>query len=168
MSNKKKFKYLIGGLIIFTIVAWLLAFGKTWKVYLHVHQMENRLAEVGGAWQKIENYQKQLDQLEEQHNHHFTEVYLFDEITIFCQQHQLAIQEMPESKIYEEQGMQILQNPIKVEGAYIPMVELLYELEQKQQLGRVVSVKFQFGKNIQNRKEELTAKIHLQNIQRQQ
>ena len=65
----------------------------------------------------------------------------------------------------EQQDLKILHNPIKVEGTFIPMVKLLYNLEQTQQLGRIVSVEFNLGKNYQSRQAELTANIQLQNIQ---
>ena len=85
-------------------------------------------------------------------------------MTNFCQEKQLSILQMPASTIYKEQGIEILHNPIKVKGDFVPIVELLYELEQQQQLGNIVSVEFETKRNVQNRQKELSATFYLQNI----
>lgn len=166
MNYKQKYQLLLGGIVLFLIVAYSLAFGKTWRAYQTSMELEQKLSSAGQAWQEIERYQKQLKQLEsEQNNQSFTQNNLFQKVSSFCQENKLAIQEMPESVVYEQQDLEILHNPIKVEGTFIPMVQLLYNLEQKQQLGRIVSVEFNLGKNYQSRQPELTAHIQLQNIQ---
>lgn len=166
MDYQQKYRFLLIGIVFFVVVAYWLAFSKTWTAYQASTQLEQQLSSAGQAWQDIESYQQQIQQLEaQQNNQSFTQNYFFQKITAFCQEHQLAIQDMPESMVYEQQDMKILHNPLKVEGAFVPMVRLLYHLEQEEQLGRVVSVDFNLGKNYQSRKEELTAHIHLQNIQ---
>lgn len=166
MDYQQKYKLLLGGIALFLIIAYWLAFSKTWTAYQESAHLEQQLSSAGQAWQDIESYQQQIQQLEaQQNNQSFTQNYFFQKVTSFCQEHQLAIQEMPESRVYEQQDVEILHNPLKVEGQFIPMVKLLYHLEQEEQLGRVVAVEFNLGKNYQSRKEELTAHIHLQNIQ---
>jgi type II secretory pathway component PulM len=166
MNYKQKYQLLLGGIALFLVIAYWLAFGKTWTAYQTTNQLQQQLSSAGQAWQQIEGYQRQLKQLEsEQNNQFFTQNYLFQKVTTFCQENKLAIQEMPESMVYEQQDVEILHNPIKVEGTFVPIVQLLYNLEQKQQLGRIVSVEFNLGKNYQSRQTELTASIQLQNIQ---
>lgn len=166
MNYKQKYQLLLGGIALFLIIAYSLAFGKTWTAYQTTTQLEQKLSSAEQAWQEIEGYQRQLKQLEsEQNNQSFTQNNLFQKVSSFCQENKLAIQTMPESVVYEQQDVEILNNSIKVEGTFIPMVQLLYNLEQKQQLGRVVSVEFNLGKNYQSRQAELTANIHLQNVQ---
>jgi hypothetical protein len=166
MNYKQKYQGLLGGIVLFLVIAYYLAFGKTWTAYQTTNQLQQQLSNAGQAWQEIEGYQRQLKKLEsEQNNQFFTQNYLFQKVTTFCQENKLAIQEMPESIVYEQQDVEILHNPIKVEGTFVPIVQLLYNLEQKQQLGRIVSVEFNLGKNYQSRQAELTANIHLQNIQ---
>lgn len=169
MNYKQKYQLLLGGIALFLVIAYSLAFDKTWTAYQTTNQLQQQLSSAGQAWQQIENYQEQLKQLEsEQNNQFFTQNYLFQKVTSFCQENKLAIQEMPESIVYKQQDVKILHNPIKVEGTFVPMVRLLYNLEQKEQLGRVVSVEFNLGKNYQSRQSELTAHIQLQNIQNQE
>lgn len=166
MNYQKKYKLLLGGMALFLLLAYWLAFSKTWTAYQKASTLEQQLSSAGQAWQDIESYQQQIKQLEaQQNNQSFTQNYFFQKVASFCQERQLAIQAMPESVIYEQQEVEILHNPIQVEGHFVPMVELLYHLEQEKQLGRVVSVEFNLGKNYQNRQEELTASIYLQNIQ---
>lgn len=166
MDYQQKYKLLLGAIALFLVVAYWLAFSKTWQAYQTSAALEQQLSSAGQAWQDIESYQQQIQQLEaQQNNQSFTQNYFFQKVTSFCQEQQLAIQDMPESRVYEQQDVEILHNPLKVEGQFIPMVRLLYHLEQEEQLGRVVSVEFNLGKNYQSRKEELTAHIHLQNIQ---
>ncbi|WMX12602.1 MULTISPECIES: hypothetical protein [unclassified Aureispira] len=166
MNYKQKYQLLLGGMVLFLGIAYWLAFGKTWTAYHATNQLRRQMSSAGQAWEQIERYQKQLTKLEsEQNNQSFTQNHLFQKVTTFCQENKLAIQEMPESIVYEEQDLNFLHNPIKVEGTFIPMVKLLYHLEHEQQLGRIVSVSFNLGKNYQSRAPELTADIHLQNIQ---
>jgi hypothetical protein len=166
MNYKQKYQLLLGGIALFTLIAYWLAFGKTWTAYSNTKVMQQQFASTGQIWQQIESYQQQLEDLDAgQNNQFFTQNYLFQKVTSFCQKNKLAIQEMPESIIYEQQDMEILHNPISVQGTYIPMVKLLYNLEQTNKLGRIVSVEFDLGKNYQSRKKELTANIYLQNIQ---
>lgn len=167
MNNKKKYQLLWGGIALFSIIAWWLAFGKTWSIYTDNLVMKKQLAKADNAWQEIEYYEQQLKTIEKQNSRPFTPALLFSEVTDFCQQHQLSIIKMPASTIYTEQEIEILQNPIEVQGHFVPMVELIYELEQKQQLGNVVSVVFDTKKNIRSRQKELTATIYLQNIKTQ-
>jgi hypothetical protein len=164
MSSKKKYQLLWLGISLFCLIAWWLAFSKTWSAYQQSKQIQNQLVEAGSAWQEIEYYEQQLNQIEEQNNRPFTPSLLFNEVTNFCQEKQLSILQMPASTIYKEQGIEILHNPIKVKGDFVPIVELLYELEQQQQLGNIVSVEFETKRNVQNRQKELSATFYLQNI----
>lgn len=165
MDYKKKYQLFLGGLVLFLLLSYWLAFGKTWNAYHTSQQLAKQQSNAGQAWQQIEQFEQQLANLDAQQNgQSFSQNYLFQQVTTFCQENGLSIQSMPESIIYQEQDVQILHNPIKVEGAFIPMVELLYELEQHQHLGQVVSVDFAMGKNYQSRQQELTASIYLQNI----
>lgn len=166
MDYKQKYQLLLGGIVVFALIAYVLAFGKTWTAYQATTSIEKQLSSAEHAWQQIGAYKQQLKQLEKaQGNESFTQNSLFQKVTSFCQEHQLAIQEMPESIVYQEEDMEILYNPIKVEGSFISMIKLLYNIEQEEKLGRVVGAEFKLTKNYQSRKKELTAHIHLQNIQ---
>ena len=168
MDYKKRYQLLVGGAFLFLLLAYWLAFGKTWALYQEVSELEERQANAGQAWQEISSFEQQLEQLDaQQNNPSFTQNQLFQKVTAFCQEQQLAIQAMPESAIYEEQDVSILHNSIQVQGAFIPMVRLIYALERQQQLGRVVSVEFSTKKNLRTRNRELSASIALQNIQNQ-
>lgn len=166
MNYKKRYQLLLGGAILFLVVAYWLAFSKTWRLRQEVVQLEQQRSNAGQLLQDIQHYEHQLTQLEaQQGNGAFTQNQLFQSVTTFCQEHQLAIQALPESRIYQEQDLHILHNEIQVQGAFIPMVQLIYALEQEQHLGRVVSVDFGSKRNPRSRQEELSASIYLQNIQ---
>ncbi|MGH1338870.1 MAG: hypothetical protein ACRBFS_22330 [Aureispira sp.] len=165
-NHQQRYQLLLGGIAAFLVVAYWLAFSKTWVAYNKTTTLEQQLSSASQAWQEIEAYQQQMEQLEaQQNNQSFTQNYFFQKVTAFCQEHELTIQAMPESVIYEEEEADVLLNPLQVEGQFIPMIRLLYHLEQQQQLGSVVSVTFNLGKNYQSRQQELTASIFLQNIQ---
>ena len=168
MTEQQRYRLLLGGAFLFLLLAYGLAFGKTWDLYQETQQLDQQRSSAGRAWQEIEQYQQQLQQLEAQQGPgRFDPNDLFQSVTAFCQEHQLAIQSMPESAQYQEQDLVILHHTIQVQGAFVPMVQLLYALEQEQQLGRVVSVAFSAKRNNRTRTRELTATIALQNIQKQ-
>lgn len=167
MDYKKRYQLLLLGAGLFLVIAYWLAFGKTWRLRQEVVQLDQQRSSAGQAWQEIEHYEQQLAQLEtKQGSGAFTQNQLFQTVTAFCQERQLAIQDLPESSIYKEQDLHILHNAIQVQGAFIPMVQLIYLLEQERRLGRVVSVDFETKRNPRSRQEELRATIHLQNIQK--
>lgn len=166
MDYKKKYRLLLGGAFLFLLLAYALAFGKTWAAYRATARLEQQLSNAGRAWQEIESYERELRQLDtEPSGTPFSQNALFQRVADFCQEHRLAIQAMPESTVYREQDLQLLHNTIRVQGDFIAMVRLLYYLEQEQRLGRIVSVEFALERNYQRRAEELTAHLHLQNVQ---
>lgn len=167
MDYKKRYQLLLSGAAVFLVIAYWLAFGKTWRLRQEVVQLEQQRSSAGQAWREIEHYEQQLAQLEaNQGSGTFSQNQLFQTVTAFCQERQLSIQALPESRIYNEQDLNILHNQIQIQGAFIPMVQLIYLLEQEQSLGRVVSVDFGTKRNPRSRQEELCATIHLQNIQK--
>lgn len=168
MDYKKRYKLLLGGAALFLLVAYWLAFHKTWNLRQEVVQLAQQRSNAGQLLQEIGYYEQQLAQLEaQQGSSTFTQNQLFQSVTNFCQEHRLIIQALPESRIYPEQDLHILHNEIQVTGAFIPIVQLIYTLEQEEHLGRVVSVDFGSKRNPRSREEELIATIHLQNIQKQ-
>ena len=167
MTSKKKYQLLCLGTILFFFIAWQLAFGKTWAAYQQTHQIQNKLVQAGNAWQEIEYYEQQLKKINKQSSRIFTPELLFSEVTNFCQKKKLAIIQMPLSTKYIEQGIEVLHNPIQVKGSFKATVELLHELEQKQQLGNIVSVEFKTKRNIKSRQLELITTLYLQNIKTQ-
>ena len=163
---KKKYHILLSGTFLFCLLAYWLAFGKTWNLYCSVQQLQQQKSSATGILQEINALQKQTEKMNKgQQNKGFTQNYFFQSMTAYCQEQKLAIHEMPQSKIYRQEDLEILQNHLLVEGNFVPMVRLINELEDKQQLGRVVSAEFMLTKNFQSRKNELTAALSIQNIQ---
>lgn len=166
MTPKKRYQLLLAGLVIFLLLAYQLAFGKTWALRQDIQRLEAQKQAASTAAQDIQQYQTALAELDQQQQHPaFSPNLLFDLVTEFCQKEGLDIKAMPAAQVFQEEDLKILHHPIQVAGNYLSMVKLLYELEQVKRLGRIASVQFELLKNYQSRQKELVATIALQNIQ---
>src|SRR5690606_18478317 len=90
---------------------------------------------------------------------------LLEKITSFSSGHDLLVKSFPEANILASNEANVITNHVEVEGGYLDMVKLLYELEEKEMLGSVSSVKFNMVKDRQQKKIVLRSSIILRNLE---
>jgi len=167
-SYKQKVAGLTKALIIVGIISWSFAVEKTYDLYFDNIRLEKQLVSASLAPQKIATFNQTLNQLDE---HLFLNVdqanrqdNLLASIGAICKYKKLSLLSFPEVIAQQADDYIVATNVIEIEGKYTKLVEMVYDIEQIQKLGRVSSVSFELVKDRRTKKEKLIAKIFLQVI----
>lgn len=169
MSYRKKNQYLLIGAILFLFIAWFVAGNKTYSLYSQNKTLSFNI-------QKGEDAPKTIGQLERKLNFFNSrlatflsdsskdENYMLEVVGNFCKKNRIVLKEFPPVSSQDEGDFIILTNKIIAEGNYKDLLRLVYELEQKSQVGRVTSVDFSSCMDNKRKKTVLAVSIYLQNI----
>ena len=87
-----------------------------------------------------------------------------DAVSTFCQKNNLILKEFPKTSHEEQQDFTMETNVVVVEGNYKDLVRLVYELENINKAGKVISVSFNSSIDNKLKKVILSATLYLQNI----
>ena len=165
-TYKQKVLLLLVGSLLFAILAWYLSFSKTYIEYKKMRQATAQIQASGQLNQEIQQLEKQLaafkkDSLAQS----FSQERLYELVTDWCQKNNLAIEAMPQAEIVEQEGYRIFTNELRLKGAFIQLVELMYALERTYKIGQLVYGHFSLVKNRETKRIELIANLHLKNIE---
>lgn len=154
------------GSLLFLIIAYQLAFKKTFTEINKYSTTQDKLANVDVLKKQVTEYQSLLASFNDNKptNLPLSQGNLYELISKFCDENGLIIEQMPEVKVYDNQAFLIEQHNFIFKGEYREMLRLLYAIEQEWRIAKVVSSRFYLEKNRENRQEELKAEFHLQNI----
>lgn len=87
-------------------------------------------------------------------------------ITTYCQNHHAVLREFPETTYSEDGDLAIETRQFMIGGDFSTLINLVYLLEQKYNLGKLVSVNYQLKKDFKTKEMQLTATIFIQNIKK--
>lgn len=93
-----------------------------------------------------------------------TEELLLEKVTNYCRENPVTLIEFPQTYVSEYEGYEILCNKLIIEGSFKDNLLFIYDLEQKNKMGMVSSVKFIKQKDIRSKKVKLFTHIYIQNI----
>ncbi len=82
----------------------------------------------------------------------------------YCNKNKTVIRDFPPSEIATHGNVVVETNKFVVEGSFKSLIKLVYLLEQKNVIGKVMSVRYQFKKDKRTRRKALTATIYVKNI----
>jgi hypothetical protein len=85
-------------------------------------------------------------------------------ITNFCQKNNVTLKELPKVIETEEQKFTVQTNVVIAEGSYKDLLRLIYQLEKKEKVGRIVSAQFKSYINNKTKRLTLSLTIYLQNL----
>lgn len=91
---------------------------------------------------------------------------LLGAITRYCQSNALILREFPKTQSNRQNDIEVETNVFIVEGNFKKLLELVYLLEQKERIGKPVSVSFQSKQDSKTKKLALTAAIYVQNVKK--
>ena len=165
LKPKQRLQYLVVGILLLTALAWFGTIKHTKKLYHQYTKNTAILEQVGQAPKRIRQLKNNLD--------HYTNAFdkrmydratLFESINIYCDKNKVIIKDFKpeEQKDYKEYS--IITNPITLEGNYIDIVGLAYELEYKNQLGHIASMKFDRKINRRTKEVALEATLFTQHL----
>lgn len=117
-----------------------------------ISAMENRLVFINS---KVNTY---IVDSTKGHEH------ILDAVSTFCQKNNLILREFPKASYEEQKDITMESNVIVAEGSFINLLKLVYELENKNKVGKVASVSFNSSMDNKRKQLVLNVTLYLQNI----
>lgn len=168
-TYKQKNTALLVAALLFGLVGYYTAFGKTWYLW----QENRRLQAQSHLASNIDAQILQLQQRNQRLGAFYTPIKagvqshheeVLKQVSGFCQKNRLLVREIPPAVLHQETQYLIETNVVVVEGAFKDILGLIYDLEQISKTGRVASVSFEAGPDRKTRQYRLAAHIVIQNI----
>ncbi len=169
LSFKQKNKYLAIGAGVFAVIVYLFAISHTISEYRQVKDLERKVQKAKQSPKQMAVLENRLAFINSKVNPYLIDSTrnqegILDAVSTFCQKNSLILKEFPKTGYEEQKDITIETNVIVVEGGYTNLLQLIYELEHKNKVGKVSSVSFNSFMDNKRKKQVLTATIYLQNI----
>lgn len=169
LSQYKKIQYLLFGALAFAVLVYLLAVGKTIKLWQENQQLlrENALIQQGPK--QIRYFQDKLLSFNSSVGAYLlqkgdNQEKLTQLANAFCQHHHLILREIPVLLLETDQDLELLTTQVVAQGSFTDLLRMVYYFEQEKRVARVTSVQFEKQKDPKTRNTFLSARIVLQNI----
>lgn len=94
--------------------------------------------------------------------------YLLEIITHYANQNNCVVRSIPTTNIANENGFAIETLVFKIEGNYKSLLQLVYLLEQKYQVGKIGSVEFNAQTDQKSGRRSLDLTLYIQKISKQE
>lgn len=132
-------------------------------------ELEQQISDNLDAPKQIQTIQQKLQTIEQLiGNDTYQEIdihqTLLEAITGFVQKNELVLQDFPQPFVSIDNGYITKTAKVTVQGDFIPLLKLLYFLEHKYQVGKVVAVDYKATNDLRTRNKELNSIIYLQNV----
>lgn len=159
---------MISGLIGIFITYWV-AILPTIQISRQLRDTKAKLLQVENAPEIIAQFQKQMNSINSKIGENYSQgpefqKNILDEISKYCEIHSLTLREFPEVHTYQKQDYEFITAYARIEGEFIPLLKLLYELESGRLYGRLISVDFLSTDDFKSKRLRLTMSIYIQTI----
>lgn len=171
LTYKKKNRLLAAALVLFAWVIYSYAISDTVAAWKACSEMEERTAKAAGAPVQNAVLRKQLEEMDRligsgAYAGGDVQQALLGIASAWCQEKGVLLREFPQTIFSEEKDLRIETNVFTVEGDFKKLLGLVYELEQKQKVGKLASVNFQMRKDPKTKTKNLTVTIYVQNVKK--
>ncbi|HET6227835.1 MAG TPA: hypothetical protein VFF27_16240, partial [Bacteroidia bacterium] len=147
------------------------AISKTIAVQKQFSENKVKMEQAANAPEMAAQLEKELIHMDAKIGNHHTKNPNVDEallslITDYCQSHHAVLREFPETTYAEDGELEVETNQFMIGGNFATLINLVYLLEQKYNLGKVIAVNYQLKKDFKTKELQLTARVFLQNIKK--
>jgi hypothetical protein len=172
LTYEKKNKWLIVVAVVLALLIYSLFIKKTIASVNECSDLNRKMALATNAPAEIERIQNELVTLNsiigsDKRSEIPVREDLLGFLTSYCQSSGIVLREFPQTEIKKDNDLQVETNTFTVEGHYVKLLQLVYQLEQKKKIGNVSSVIYQAKKDNTTKRLILTVTIYLQNIKKQ-
>jgi hypothetical protein len=87
-------------------------------------------------------------------------------VSDFCSKYELILKDFPQPIVYTEKKYIVETSIFEVEGEFHKLLKLVYELEQVNIVGKIMSVEYEIKRNYKTKSFALSATIYLLNIKK--
>lgn len=171
LTYKTKNRLLLIASILLAFASYQLSFKKTIEAYRACTNSEAKLELASNAPELVNELENKVAKMNallgnQNKDNKLQEQALLELVTHYCQENDAVLRDFPQNVSSLQEHMLVTTNRFVVEAKFATLVKLVYLLEQKNNLGKVVSVRYQYKKDNKTREMALTATIYLQNIKR--
>lgn len=169
LTYRKKNQLLIVVSLMMAYLIYVFAIKKTIGAYNEYTLAEKQMELLVNAPIMSAQLEKKLFNINSKIGHQNTidqnaEQALLELITNYCQENHVVLRAFPETTVARQRDLFVETNMFIIEGGFSSLLNLVYELEQKSKLGKIVSVRYQLKKDLRTKDMSLIATIYLQNI----
>lgn len=171
LTYKQKNKFLIIGSIAFFILSYFVAISKTVDQVSQHFELQEKAELSKKAPEEIKRYKEELQHIEQIFGNNTEDEFLFQDsllafVTPFCEHNGILVRSFPAPHKINASGFEIQTTVFVVEGSFIKLLRLVYELEQKHKVGRLAAVDFESEENKKTKQLRLKATLYLQNFKK--
>lgn len=171
LTYKKKNLLLVLIAVIAALLIYSLAIKKTMAAFAECKQNKNKMEQAENIPEMTEQLERELIRMDAKIGTHNTRQENINEallglITGYCQTNHAVLREFPETLFSDDGDLSVETNQFVIGGTFSTLINLVYLLEQKYNLGKIVSVNYQLKKDFKTKEMQLTATIFLQNIKK--
>jgi hypothetical protein len=159
------------GVVLMLYISYQLSFKKAYNSYSEYCDLKNQFDSIQSAPAEIKNVEKQLADIElavgmsPDTSSNFQKL-LLEKVSKYCQNNNLVLKEFPKTIFCSNSDFEIETNQIVVEGTFLNILNLLYELEKGFRMGKLVSVRFNTLKDYKTGINNLLANLYFQNFKK--
>lgn len=158
-------------IVVFAFILYKVAISGTVELSFENGDLKEQISNNQNAPQQIKTIKKKIAKIEqlvgdEVGDETDPHQMLLGMVTQYCQQNKLTLKEFPHPFVLEDKGYITKTAKVVVEGDFIYLLKLVYHLESKYKVGKVVSVDFEAKKQLRTRRRKLNSTIYVQNIKR--
>lgn len=173
LTYKKKNLALLMLTLVVLFLVYTFGIKKTIAAYSEYSENKNKMEQALNAPLMAEQLEKELIRMDAKIGNHNTREENINEallslITTYCQSNHAVLREFPQTSINEDGDLSVETNRFIIGGNFFTLINLVYLLEQKYNLGKVASVNYQLKKDFKTQEMQLTANVFLQNIKKKQ
>lgn len=171
LSYKKKNILLLAGTILFSLITYFYSIENTVDVINEYRELQTQLEIAENAPQKHAELILKLDNIKSllgsggKFGVDVQQV-LLEKISRYCNENNITLKEFPKPMEVQEQDFIVETNVIVMEGSFIKLLKLVYQLEQVQRAGKVAAVHFLAKEDLRTKRLLLRASLYLQNIKK--
>ncbi len=169
ITYQQKLLYTLIAGVLFSIVIYNLALSKTISLAIKNNELQQQISKNQDAPKQIEVVSQKIKRIEQlvgdkAYNKIDIHQVLLESVTGYVQQNGLILKDFPQPFVIAENGYITKTAQLTVEGDFIPLLKLIYFLENNYKVGKVIAVDFKTTKEIRTRKRKLNTTIYLQNV----
>jgi hypothetical protein len=171
LTYKKKNLLLLLITVVVAFMIYFLAIKKTITAYTEYTESKSKMEEAANAPAMAEQLEKELIRMDSKIGNHSAlqgnvNEELLNLLTTYCQSRRAVLREFPQTTFSEDGNLTVETNQFMVGGDFFTLINLVYLLEQKYNLGKIVAVNYQLKKDFKTKEMQLTATVFLQNIKK--
>lgn len=170
ITYKQKNWLLLAAIVVFAIIVYSLALNKTLSLARKCAALKEQMVATANAPEKIARLNKQLSELDRKAGLSSDSIAfqqaLLEKVSIYSAKNDVTLKEFPSNHLFLGKDLQIETNQIKLEGSFLSLLKCVFELEQIDKIGKVISVKYETIKDVRTKRVSLTAKIYIQNVKK--